>query len=120
MDKIFLTGTKTIYLADNDKIPEPDIDYYLTLVVSRDAVKVMDLHGETGSPDKVYVMKVLYPERLLEKGKSIVFNIKKSKSQSQVLRWTIEDLAEKLGQDKEKFYKAEMSKIISHYKEKLT
>lgn len=46
-------------------------------------------------------------------------HVKKNKTESQRLRNVLYRYCEQMGQDFEQFYKAEMSKIIEHYKSKL-
>lgn len=115
VDKLKVRGLGNLELVGG--IPEVNKDYLLSLRVSRSGVEVDEQDSQ--NPVNVYVMKYLATELLQEINTRKEIKVEKGKTQSQKLRWTIYDLAVKLGKDENEFYKERMSEIIEVERQKL-
>ena len=102
---------------DVDEIPELGKDYLISFRISRSGTDIKEEDAE--NPIEFYRMKHLHIEGYQEIGSSRKIGFRKGKSQSQILRFIIEELARAKGKEEEEFYKETMGKIISHYKDKL-
>ena len=102
---------------DVDEIPEIGKDYLISFRISRSGTSIDE--QDTENPIEFYRMKHLHIEGYQEIGSSRKIGFRKGKSQSQILRLIIEEIARAKGVDEEDYYKEIMGKIISHYKEKL-
>ena len=115
LEKIKIRGLGNMELLSGT--PEVGKDYLVSIRCSRSGVE--DNEEDIENPVRMYVMKYLATEQFQEIGSSKVLKTEKGKTQSQKLRWTIYDLAAKLGVEPEEFYQKEMSKIIEQEKQKL-
>ena len=106
-DKIKIIGIGGIVLKGGK--PEPDKDYLISLRAALSEIRknVKD----TNNPYNVYVMDYINTELVqLIGGKKI--EVQKGKTQSQVQRFLIEDIAVLKGLDKDDYYKQRMSQNI--------
>ena len=115
MDRIKVLKMGSLELIEG--IPELNKDYLLSIRVSRSGIEV----DEKDDNDHItyYVMKYLHTEAFQEIGTSKKLKVQKGTTQSQKLRFVLEDIARAKGVEEENFYKETMGKIISHYEEKL-
>ncbi len=75
--------------------------------------------NDDGTVNEQYTLKISEMSEILITFDKQTIKAKKKGSQSQALRRVIEQIADKLGKDQEKYYKEIMSKLIAHYQEKL-
>lgn len=115
MDKLKIRGLSSLELIGG--IPEINKDYILSIRVSRSGMEIDEEDSE--NLVNVYVMKYLATELLQEVSTRKEIKVQKGKTPSQKLRWSIYDLAAKLGREPEEFYQEEMAKEIEGYKQKL-
>ncbi len=115
-NKLKILGLGSLELLDGCE-PELGKEYLLSLVVERSAKK----ENEEDPDDiiTIYEMKYRRTAEIQEIGSSKKLKIQSGRTQSQKLRFVIEDIARANGEDKEEYYKKIMSKIIDHYQDKL-
>ena len=116
--KIKLKKLTTIEVLDPIQIDDFK-EYLLALVVSP-AGTFQPPKADEKNEEPIQFMEVVVPKMFQEIGTNKTFKVEKGKTPSQKLRFVLRDLAETKGVEKEEYYQAEMSKIINHYKEKLT
>ncbi len=115
MDRIKIKGLSSLELIG--AIPEKEKEYLVSIVAERDATRIDEKDPET--PITIYEMSYLRTEAVQEIGSSNKLKISNGKTPSQKLRFVLRDLAALNGKDEDEFYQEEMTKIITHYSDKL-
>lgn len=97
-------------------IPEVNKEYLMSIVVERSGKRTDEKDAD--APVDYYEMTYLRTEQLMEIGSVKKIQVINGKSQSQVLRHTIQGLARQKGADEDAFYQETMSKIIDYVRKK--
>lgn len=103
MNKIKITGLGGIPFIDGDE-PQENKDYALTIICSLHSIENLAKHGEETAP-KYYKLKVDRVEQLLEVGDSKPKRIRQGRTESQKIRWLVEQIAKLTDKDEEELYK---------------
>ena len=78
--------------------------------------KIERIPTDDGKEDEIASLRISELSEIVLKSNGKQMKATKKGSQSKILRYFIEQKADSLGVDREKFYQSEMSKIIDSYK----
>lgn len=94
-----------------------DTDYDLT-VANLSITACSDISNNDGTINRVFkgVLSELSEVNII--GQKEFITAKKKGSQAKVLRYAIEELADRRGEEREEFYQRQMTKLIQLYKDK--
>lgn len=80
--------------------------------------QISEIPNDDGTKDLVYKLVINETSEILIKSEKETIKARKKGSQSQVLRIVLQDLADRLGKDREQYYQEIMSKLIEIYQNK--
>lgn len=110
-----------IKLSGVANIPQPlemSKDYDLQ-ITNAEVRKIEEIPNDDGTMDKQFCIKISeMSEVFISFGKEII-KARKKGSQAQILRYKLQDMADKLGKEREDYYKRYMSALIEKIDEKL-
>lgn len=91
-------------------------DYDLT-ISNAECRKCEEIPTDNGTVDKIYTLRLSNLSEINVISENDIIKSKSKKTQSQILRWKIEQKWQETGSelDKEDFYTSEMSRIINEY-----
>ena len=78
-----------------------------------------DISNNNGTFDRQYIIKISELSEIFISFDKEIIKARKKGSQAQILRYKLQDMADKLGKDREEYYKRYMSLLIEKINEKL-
>jgi hypothetical protein len=115
-DYLKIKGLGSIVLVGD--APEQGKDYLISIRAGLSAIT--ENVEDPDEPRQTYILKYINTEQVMEVGASKKLKVQNGKTPSQILRYLILEYLGSVGKEQsEENYKAEMDKIIAHYRSKL-
>ena len=90
---------------------------YDLVIKNAEVRKVEDLPNDNGTLDRQFTVKISELSEIQLIGERDAIGAKKKGSQAQVLRFTLQQKADELGEDRESYYQRRMNEIIRNENE---
>lgn len=108
----------SLKLTGKANIPQPlKLGFSYDLEIKNAEIRKSEqIPNDDGTMDEIYKLEISELSEVVLKSGDKTMKATKKGSQSKILRYFIEQKADSLGVDREKFYQSEMQRIIDTYK----